>query len=150
MRVTFNPQSGAFWQKQLQRGGGPGFQGYSYQRGSGIGSILRGIMRFILPVATQAGRAIGRQALRSGASAATDILAGDDPKEALIKHGTTGASKLLRKGARKAAKRLQKGRGIGRRPGVARRTINNTRVVKKRTLKQGKKKNKDALGLYLA
>lgn len=154
MRVAFVPQSGEFWRSQLlQQGGGPGFAGYSFQRGSGIGGILRGLMRFIMPAARSAGKVIGRQLLKSGASAATDILAGDDPREALIRHGTTGARKLLKKGARKAAKKLQKGKGIGRRPGGARRTINKKRVAKKRPPKKGKKrgkKAKDALGLYLA
>ena len=140
MRVTYTEVPERFWTQyyaQQSRQHGAGFIGSPYQRGGGLGSLFRGIFRALLPVAKSAGKAIGKQALSTGAEIASDIVAGKGIKEAAKRRGKAGTAALLRK----AATKLQRGKGIGRRP---------KRLAKKKKKKKAGKKTKftDQLGLY--
>ncbi len=152
MRVPFNPQTHEFWKAHYaQKGAGSApFKGYSFQRGSGIGNVFSGLLRTILPIAKSAGKAVGKQALRSGVDIASDVLGGRDPGEAVMAHSRAGAAKLVRKAARKTGKKKgkkrQAGKGIGKRP----KSINTTKRVTKRKRKTKRTRKRDALGLYLA
>lgn len=112
MRVEYQPGSTENWAEFFQTG--DGFHGMQFQRGAGLGAIFRSIFRTLMPLAKSAGKAIGRQALETGASIASDVVAGESARESVEKHGRTGAANLLRK----AAKRMEGGRlkkGIKRR-----------------------------------
>ena len=154
MRVQFTPQSDAYWRAHFgQRGGALSpFQGYAFQRGAGFGSVFRGLLRAVMPLA----RSAGRQVLRSGAHAAADILDGRPVKESLLAHGRRGAARVVRRAARKVGikrKRRasdkvpllgkQRGRGLGRRP--AKRINTAGRLTKRKGKRQ---KKKDILGVY--
>ncbi len=102
-----------------------------------------------MPIAKTAGKAIGKQALRSGIGFAGDVLEGTNVKEAAIKRARSGAAKLMRQGGKKLGRKRkkQKGGGIGH----AKKVINTARKVgKAKTKGKRKQKKKDILGVYLA
>jgi hypothetical protein len=102
MRVVFVPSSDKHWvQYYIRQQTGKGFVGDPYQRGGGLGNIFRGLYRFLLPLAKSAGKAVGKQALRTGAHIASDLVAGGDLKKVLKTRGKRGASALLRSAASK-------------------------------------------------
>ncbi len=90
-----------FWrtyylQQAQQTGHGAAFAGMPYQRGGGLGSIFRGLFRAILPVAKSVGRAVGKQALRTGAAVASDMADGANFKESIKKHGREGVKSFMK------------------------------------------------------
>jgi len=58
-----------FWKHYLtQTGTGiVGYKGNVYQRGTGLGSFFKGLFRMALPLLTNVCRAVGQEALSSGA-----------------------------------------------------------------------------------
>lgn len=117
MRVEYKPPDRKFWSAVLtrpQRGGIIiGFKGDPYQRGAGLGNILKGLFRMILPIAKKAGKAIGIGALEAGSNVAADVLKGRNLKKSLKKHGGEAAGKLVKKGAKRIVRKLQTGKGLG-------------------------------------
>ena len=113
MRVVFVPPTDKQWiQHYVNQQNGKGFSGIPYQRGNGLGSLFRGLFRVLLPVVKSAGRAVGKQALRTGAQIASDLVAGESLKSSVENRGRRGASNLLKKAA---AEIKQQGKGIGAR-----------------------------------
>ena len=131
MRVQFQPPSVS----QLGGASFPVYRGLPYQRGAGLGSIFRGILRFVLPFAKSAGKTVGREALRSGASIVQDLLEGE-PLEASVKQRAEQAvQRILR----------QKGKGLGRPSGKGPKAL----PIKGRAQRKKTKRQKvDSLGLY--
>ncbi len=134
------------------------FRGYAYQRGAGLGSIFKSLLRVVLPVAKSAGKAIGRQGLRSGIAAAGDILEGRNVGDALASHARAGAANLARKAGKsvgrpkkRGQKKKQRGAGLGRRPQG--KTVLKGGICKKTASKKQKGRKKgvktDALGTYI-
>jgi hypothetical protein len=149
MRGIFVPQNTDFWKSyfsQQQGGSLTPFRGYSYQRGAGIENIFKGLLRFILPI----GKAIGKQALKSGLSLGGDILKGRDPREAILEHGRTGASKLMKKAGRRVVGEKKSGMQQGGQLGKRGKGINTvkTQPPKKKSRKVKKITKEDVLGLY--
>ena len=150
MRVAYVPISDKVWANHYCNQAGGGFVGLPYQRGGGLGSFFRGIFRALLPIAKSAGKAVGKQALATGAQIASDVVAGKNVKAAAQLRTRRGASKLLRK----AAVRLQRGRGLGRRKKAkATKPIKRRRkraVKRKKTTKRAAKRRRltDQLGAY--
>uniref|UniRef100_A0A1I8BWY2 ULP_PROTEASE domain-containing protein n=2 Tax=Meloidogyne hapla TaxID=6305 RepID=A0A1I8BWY2_MELHA len=79
-------------------------------RGSGLGSVFRSFLRYLIPYGKQIGSAIGKQGLESGSRVLTNVLEGKDLKETLIDEGKTGIKSLLQKAADNVDK--QKGKGF--------------------------------------
>uniref|UniRef100_A0A914I6D7 Chromo domain-containing protein n=1 Tax=Globodera rostochiensis TaxID=31243 RepID=A0A914I6D7_GLORO len=77
----------------VQFGGYNVFRGIPYQRGGGVGSVFRSLMRYLLPIGKQIGAAIGRQGLESGNRVLTNVLEGKDIKEALVTESKSGGKK---------------------------------------------------------
>ena len=152
MRVSYTPHSEQFWASHFaQRGGSISpFEGYAYQRGGGLGNIFKSLLRVVLPMAKSAGKTIGKQALKSGANAAADILEGRDPAEALLSHGRHGAARMVRKAAgQKKKKKKQTGKGVGKRP--TQRKVFKGRITRKQQApkkKGNKRTKKDILGEF--
>jgi len=167
----------AFFQSQSgQRGGNiNGFSGMRYQRGAGIGSVFSSLFRTLLPVAKTVGKAVGRQALSTGAQVASDALAGQNLGEALKQRGREGAAQILNKGMRRlnkpkrkpkgkpkkkrrqtghgrrrrrTKKRVQKGGGLGKRPRRAATIKGSGGRGMKRSV--ARRKRSDQLGSYFA
>jgi hypothetical protein len=132
-----------FLQQATQAGFGAGFVGNPYQRGAGLGSVFGSIFRAVAPLAKSALRTVGKTALKTGLSVASDALAGRNVVESLEDHGKSGAAHLLSKASKKLnkkkppatkRKKKQKGRGLGRRP---------ARAAGLKTIKAGRKVSKD-------
>jgi hypothetical protein len=90
-----------------------GFHGSRYQRGAGLGSFFRSLFRMAVPVFKSAASHVGKQALSTGASIASDLVNGRSLGEAAEEHGRTGVTNLLNEASRALQ---QKGRGLGSRP----------------------------------
>ena len=128
-RVYWQPMSQKEWEVFYGVHGQTGhgmtyFRGRQYQRGSGFGSIFKGLFNAIAPIAKTALRSVGKQAVRTGLSVASDALAGADPLQSLEYHGRHAAGKVLKKttgqlfnaakkGAKQKKKKSQTGRGVG-------------------------------------
>ena len=72
--------------RQQQQYGGSNyspFVGLPYQRGAGIGSIFRSLLRFLMPIGREAGAAIGRQGLESGVRVLSSVLDGRNVRQSL-------------------------------------------------------------------
>jgi len=62
----------------------PVFVGSRHQRGHGLGSVLGGIFhRFVIPLFKTHGKALARDALRTGVNAVEDVLDGRTLKESV-------------------------------------------------------------------
>ena len=83
------------------------FVGLPYQRGAGIGSIFRSLLRFLIPIGREAGKAIGRQGLESGVRVMSGVLDGQDLRQSLEHEGRTGLKNLLDKASNNLAKRQE-------------------------------------------
>ena len=138
MRALYVPMSDNAWAQYYAAQAsqaGAGFQGQQFQRGAGLGSIFRGIFRALLPIAKSAGKVVGRQALKTGALIANDVVSGTSIKAAAKRRGRQGAARILKRASRK----LQTGKGLGRRP-RKRRTPARKRTAKRTTIKRKKRK----------
>ena len=145
MRAVFVPISDKVWADYYCRqAGGGGFVGLPHQRGGGLGSFFRGIFRALLPLAKSAGKAVGKQALATGAQIASDVVAGKNIKAAAKLRTRKGASKLLRSAASKL------GRGLGRKPIKRRRKrpIKRKAATKRRRTAKKRRLVVDQLGTY--
>jgi len=142
MRVDYYPESEQFWlaiiEDQQQIGGG--FRGQPYQRGLGLGSFFSSLFRSFLPMGKAAAKAIGRQALSTGAAIAGDVLAGKAFKDSAEVHGKEAASNLLEKAANKLKE--QTGSGLGCRPS-SRKTVKRRQTASRTTAKNSKRKKPD-------
>jgi len=94
----------------LQWGGYNVFRGIPYQRGNGLGSVLRSFMRYLIPFGKQIGSALGKQGLESSNRVISNVLEGKDLKESLVDEGKSGLKNLLQKAADNIDN--QKGKGF--------------------------------------
>ena len=92
-----------------QFGGGAytAFAGVPYQRGAGIGSIFRSLLRYLIPIGKQAGAAIGRQGLESGVRVLSDVLDGRNVRQSLADEGRSGLKSLLDKASLNLSKKAE-------------------------------------------
>ena len=140
MRQQFNPENFNVWldyysDQASQVGYGlPGFKGFHYHRGAGLGSFFRSLFRMAVPLLRSAATNVGKQALATGAHVATDLVHGRPFLQALEEHGKEGTTNLLKK----ASNALQKGQGLGYRPKSIKGTEND--VFTKQTKKTNKRK----------
>ena len=145
MRTYYQPISQKAWEDFLQAdsqvgGAIVGFRGARFQRGAGLGSIFSGLFRTLFPILKTVGKTVGKQALTTGAQVASDVLAGQEIKQALENRGKEAGKNLLQKGIR----HLQKGQGLGVRP--KRKSIKGRKSRKAVIVK--KRKVTDQLGSY--
>jgi len=94
----------------LQWGGYNVFRGIPYQRGNGLGSVLRSFMRYLIPFGKQIGSVLGKQGLESSNRVISNVLEGKDLKESLVDEGKAGLKNLLQKAADNIDN--QKGKGF--------------------------------------
>lgn len=107
-----------YFDMQTGSGARTGYGGISHvyigspnQRGHGIGSFLGGLFRRIIPLLKQGAKAVGKEALRSGANMASDIVsAGIQPREAFRTRLRESGRNLKRKAEEKIDS-LMKGSG---------------------------------------
>ena len=152
-----------------QIGGYQIFRGIPYQRGSGLGSVFRSFLRYLVPIGKKIGVAVGQEGLRTGNRVLSNVLEGKDLKETMVTESKAGLKNLLEKAANNLDK--QKGKGFDFRRykdvkegGIAKvRRVNNINRLastlgppnlmpiakKQRKTKKGKKRLRiDAFGAY--
>lgn len=71
------------------------FSGAPVQRGAGLGNILGGIGRAIIPLLKSGGKALLRQGLNTGFSVARDVLTGKNIKRSVKRRAKEAAGNLL-------------------------------------------------------
>lgn len=116
-----------------QTGSGvPAFAGARYQRGHGIGNILRSITKMALPFLKKGASKVGKQALKTSMDIAGDAMQGRNIKKTIKRRMSEGLKDLVR----------QQGRGRRGPPGQ-RVTKRKHKVVQKRQkVKPAPKKQK--------
>ena len=141
----------------MQIGDGDYFVGHRWQRGygfrrqygRGVGTLLMKAYRYLMPLARQhlgplakqAASALAQQGAESGSKILSDIAKGEDPREAMITHGTEGLKNL----ATKAGQRLmQAGQGRKRRK---QRSVSNLRLVGRSVAQSAAKRRRRAPAL---
>lgn len=92
----------------VQQSGGslPSFQGAPFQKGYGIGSVLGGLFRGVLPLLKQGAKTIGKEAITSAALFANDLIDGHRPSSALQTRAKQAGTNLFQQ--------LKRERGIKR------------------------------------
>ena len=111
--------------------GGGFYAGVKRQQGYGLGGILAKLGRFVLPILKPVAKSIGKQAIKSGAQFAGDILDGSSPKQALKRNLKQGARELFNKAVKRKkapAKTLKRKRKVKRGP------ISKTKRLKKQDI----------------
>ena len=125
------------------------------QRGSGFADIFKSVWRFLkptvkslVPVLSEAGKAIGEEGLATTSRVLNDVVQGGNLKDALSAESREGVANLLKK----AENRLQRGRG------KKRRNKKKTVIIKPSDLigatvpveavQRSKKKRNDIFGQY--
>lgn len=128
------------------RGINPYQRGYGYrQSGAGIGDVLRGIWRYILPAIRRVGTSVGKEALSTGETILDKIAEGGNVKEAIIEEGKKGIDTILEKGQKQIGSGAIKRRRNSK-PFIHQ-TIVGRKVYKPTTIKT-KRRRIDTFGLY--
>ena len=73
------------------------YVGAPYQQGSGIGSFLGGIYRYVLPLLKSSVKTVGKEALSTGLNIVSDIASCKDPKDAVRSRLRESVRNLKRK-----------------------------------------------------
>lgn len=81
----------------FQRGYG-GMIGAGYhQHGAGVGDILRGLLRMLMPLVRRGGIAVGKEALSTGERILNKVAQGENLKQSVLSEGKKGVDTLLEK-----------------------------------------------------
>ena len=130
------------------------FYGAQFQRGHGLGSLLKGLFRWAAPFIKSGAKHIGKEAMRASSNVLGDVMKGVNIKEAAKSRYTEGARNLLEQGADRIEQQ-QYGEGYKRKPRKRTRHANTVsgrakRAKKSRSSKgqrlKKKKKKKKATG----
>lgn len=130
-----------------QAGGGGGvknvFAGSTFQRGSGIGSFLGGLLRKIVPYLASGAKAVGKEAARAGVNVLDDVVNNRvNFKEAVSTRAKESGRNLKRKAAEKLST-LMRGNGYkSRAPKRARQSKKKRARVRTATSSSASKKKK--------
>ena len=97
MRSVYHPDASLYEDYYLhQTGRGlPVFSGPALQRGHGLGGLLGGVMRMAVPLLKKGAKYVGRQALKTGAGLAEDVLAGKNIKSSAKRRLTQMGNETL-------------------------------------------------------
>ena len=109
------------------------YTGHRFQQGSGLGNILGGLARMVIPVLKRTGKSLLREGLRTGVDVLGDVVDGSDIKDSLKKRVRSSGSRVLRK----TAKSLKPAP-----PGTPAKTIKRRAVAASSHLKPGVKRRK--------
>ena len=81
----------------------PVFMGNRYQRGHGLGNILGGLARMVVPVLKRGGQTLLKEGLRTGADILGDVVAGESVKTSAKRRVKQTGSRLLNEALRRPA-----------------------------------------------
>ncbi len=142
MHIPYDPHSidwDLVFREQIVQQGSGYYQGYQFQRGaSGLGGFLSKLLSIVLPIAKQATRAIGAEALQASGRIVDDLSAGRAFGDSIRDHGPKAYRNLIDKAVEKLN---QKGGGRKKSRAVVKKP---RKTVKKKRVKKTKKSNKSA------
>ena len=113
----------------------PYYSGTPYMKGYGLGGILSGVLRSVVPLFKSAGKTLLREGLKTGTNILTDALDGRNIKESASQRLSQSAKQLTRRAADKLTKTLNKpssSRGVKRKRKTQ--TVQKRRVKRKRDI----------------
>ncbi|GFX12483.1 uncharacterized protein TNCV_2929771 [Trichonephila clavipes] len=70
------------------------YKGINFQKGYGIGGIFRRLFRAALPFLVKGGKTIGKEVLMTGSRVASDVLSGENFKEAVKTRSKESGKKI--------------------------------------------------------
>ncbi|GFT14918.1 uncharacterized protein TNCV_3483661 [Trichonephila clavipes] len=108
--------------------GVPYYEGVSFQKGYGLGGIFRRLFRAALPFLVKGGKAVGKEALRTGTRVVSDVLSGENFKIAARKRSEEAGRGM----ARKAVEHVQSMIGRGK---YKRKRKKQKKVISKKAIK---------------
>ncbi|GFX89721.1 uncharacterized protein TNCV_3711531 [Trichonephila clavipes] len=73
------------------------YKGINFQKGYGIGGIFRRLFRAALPFLVKGSKTIGKEVLMTGSRVASDVLSGENFKEAVKTRSRESGKKLAQK-----------------------------------------------------
>ena len=88
-----------YYLQQARGGGLPVYIGGS-QRGNGIGGILSGLARMVVPVLKRGGKSILKETLRTGVDILGDVASGNNFKTSAKRRLKQGGQRLVNKATR--------------------------------------------------
>lgn len=99
MRRNHRPDCRLYEQYYCQQAGHglPTFVGVPNYRGKGIGSLLAGLGRMVMPLLKSGGKTLLKEGLRSGADIARDVLGGQTVKTAFKRRANESGQRLLQR-----------------------------------------------------
>lgn len=87
-----------YYENQLGEGGiGRVYVGAANQRGSGIGSFLRGVFRYVLPYVRKGASVVGKEALRAGMNIVNDVTENNTSFRDSFNHHVLESGKNLKR-----------------------------------------------------
>lgn len=95
----------------LSGGIGRIYVGAPYQRGSGIGSFLGGVFRFVLPMLKRGAKAVGKEFLQTGMNIASDVGELRKPFKEAFKTRVRQSTENLQQKARDNLEKFMSGEG---------------------------------------
>ena len=113
----------------------PYYSGTPYMKGYGLGGILSGVLRSVVPMFKSAGKTLLREGLKTGTEILTDALDGRNIKESASQRLSQSARQLTQRAARNLSNRLNSG--------VVRKGVNKKRKSGTKTQKRRVKRNRD-------
>ena len=121
----------------------PVFQGANLQRGYGLGGILGGLLRSAVPLIKQGVKSLGKHALRTGVSIASDTLAGQNFK-------TSAKRRLKEAGTRLGHQAVRKMTNSGNRGGNRKRqnAIKRKRTTRNSVISRQRKRQRRSLDIF--
>ena len=120
------------------------FTGARYQRGHGLGNMLRSLTKFALPFLKKGAKAVGKQAMKTGMNIAQEVMLGQNIKKATKRHLSQGLTELVTQHGRGRLRRKRRrgppGERVKRKKiaissrkkpkrGYKRKVTSNTRVI---------------------
>ncbi|GFX75722.1 uncharacterized protein TNCV_2082331 [Trichonephila clavipes] len=85
------------------------YKGINFQKGYGIGGIFRRLFRAALPFLVKGGKTIGKEVLMTGSRVASNVLSGENFKEAVKTRSRESGKKLAQKGIDRVQSMVGKG-----------------------------------------
>ena len=113
----------------------PYYSGTPYMKGYGLGGILSGVLRSVVPMFKSAGKSLLREGLKTGTGILTDALDGRNIKESASQRLSQSAKQLTQRAAQSLSNRLNNG-AVGK--GVTKKRKKGAKVQKRRV-----KRNRD-------
>lgn len=93
-----------------QSGAGlPYYRGVTFQKGYGLGSVIRRLFRAAFPFLVKGTKTLGKEALLAGSRVASDVLSGQDLKESVKTRSKESGRNLTQKAVNRIQSMVGKG-----------------------------------------